>query len=156
MPKGENKKTKSQKTNPQNHNFQKKYMILFIFVLYSLNQIKAYTMKVKEKGHTLIITSNEGTLVEFIEKLEQQYESSLVDANLVIDLTTASYTVTEEEIEQFESLAIQHMEEANKSFIIVIESIDFNEFDGDLIIAPTLQEAHDLIEMDEIQRDLGF
>ncbi|KUF43622.1 ribonuclease Z [Myroides marinus] len=113
-------------------------------------------MKVKEKGHTLIITSNEGTLVEFIEKLEQQYESSLVDANLVIDLTTASYTVTEEEIEQFESLAIQHMEEANKSFIIVIESIDFNEFDGDLIIAPTLQEAHDLIEMDEIQRDLGF
>ncbi|MDR0193731.1 MAG: hypothetical protein LBI73_01300, partial [Myroides sp.] len=140
----------------QNHNFQKKYMILFIFVLYSLNQIKAYTMKVKEKGHTLIITSNEGTLVEFIEKLEQQYESSLVDANLVIDLTTASYTVTEEEIEQFESLAIQHMEEANKSFIIVIESIDFNEFDGDLIIAPTLQEAHDLIEMDEIQRDLGF
>jgi hypothetical protein len=131
-------------------------MILFIFVLYSLNQIKAYTMKVKEKGHTLIITSNEGTLVEFIEKLEQQYESSLVDANLVIDLTTASYTVTEEEIEQFESLAIQHMEEANKSFIIVIESIDFNEFDGDLIIAPTLQEAHDLIEMDEIQRDLGF
>jgi len=113
-------------------------------------------MKVKEKGHTLIITSNEGTLVEFIEKLEQQYESSLVDSNLVIDLTTASFTVTEEEIEQFESLAIQHMEEANKSFIIVIESIDFNEFDGDLIIAPTLQEAHDLIEMDEIQRDLGF
>lgn len=156
MPNGKNKKTKKQKTNPQNHNFQKKYMILFIFVLYSLNQIKAYTMKVKEKGHTLIITSNEGTLVEFIEKLEQQYESSLVDANLVIDLTTASYTVTEEEIEQFESLAIQHMEEANKSFIIVIESIDFNEFDGDLIIAPTLQEAHDLIEMDEIQRDLGF
>lgn len=113
-------------------------------------------MKVKEKGHTLIITSNEGTLAEFIEKLEQQYESSLVGANLVIDLTTASYTVTEEDIEQFESLAIQHMEEANKSFIIVIESIDFNEFDGDLIIAPTLQEAHDLIEMDEIQRDLGF
>ncbi len=150
------KKQNHRNTKQQNHNFQKKYMILFIFVLYSLNQIKAYTMKVKEKGHTLIITSNEGTLVEFIEKLEQQYQSSLVDANLVIDLTTASYTVTEEEIEQFESLAIQHMEEANKSFIIVIESIDFNEFDGDLIIAPTLQEAHDLIEMDEIQRDLGF
>ncbi|WP_121965159.1 ribonuclease Z [Myroides sp. N17-2] len=113
-------------------------------------------MKVKEKGHTLIITCNEGSLVEFIEKVEQQYESSFKQANLVIDLTNTSFVVEEEDIEQFESLAVQHMEEANKSFIIVIESIDFNEFDGDLIIAPSLQEAHDLIEMDEIQRDLGF
>lgn len=113
-------------------------------------------MKVKEKGHTLIITSNEETLSEFIEKLEQQYESSFKGANLVIDLTSASFEVSEEDIDEFESLAVRHIEEANKSFIIVIESIDFNEFDGDLIIAPTLQEAHDLIEMDEIQRDLGF
>lgn len=113
-------------------------------------------MKVKEKGHTLIITCNEGSLVEFVEKVEQQYVSSFKQANLVIDLTNASFEVEEEDIEQFESLAVQHMEEANKSFIIVIESIDFNEFDGDLIIAPSLQEAYDLIEMDEIQRDLGF
>ncbi|WP_025126115.1 hypothetical protein [Myroides odoratimimus] len=113
-------------------------------------------MKVKEKGHTLIITSDEGDIVTFLKKLEEQYEHSLVQSNLIIDLTKAKYTVSEEDIDEFESLAIQHMEEANKSFIIVIESIDFNEFDGDLIIAPTLQEAHDLIEMDEIQRDLGF
>ncbi|MFD0700447.1 ribonuclease Z [Myroides pelagicus] len=131
-------------------------MIVCIFVLYSLNQIKAYTMKVKEKGHTLIITSNEATLSEFVEKLEQQYESNLVGANLVIDLITASFVVTEEDIEQFENLAVKHIEEANRSFVIVVESIDFNEFDGDMIIVPTLLEAHDLIEMDEIQRDLGF
>lgn len=113
-------------------------------------------MKVKEKGHTLIITSNEATLSEFVEKLEQQYESNLVGANLVIDLITASFAVTEEDIEQFENLAVKHIEEANRSFVIVVESIDFNEFDGDMIIVPTLLEAHDLIEMDEIQRDLGF
>ena len=25
-----------------------------------------------------------------------------------------------------------------------------------LVVVPTLQEAHDIIEMDEIERDLGF
>ena len=113
-------------------------------------------MKVKEKGHTLIITSDEGDIVAFLKKLEEQYEHSLVQSNLILDLTKVKYDVLEEDLAYFESLAIQHIEEANKSFIIVIESIDFNEFDGDLIVAPTLQEAHDLIEMDEIQRDLGF
>ncbi|MDM1086553.1 ribonuclease Z [Myroides odoratimimus] len=113
-------------------------------------------MKVKEKGHTLIITSDEGDIITFLKKLEEQYEHSLVQSNLILDLTKVKYKVLEEDLECFESLAIRHIEEANKSFIIVMESIDFNEFDGDLIIAPTLQEAHDLIEMDEIQRDLGF
>ncbi|MDR0227953.1 MAG: ribonuclease Z [Flavobacteriaceae bacterium] len=113
-------------------------------------------MKVKEKGHTLIITANEETLQEFIEKLTQQYESSFKEANLIIDLTTASFAMNENEIEQFASIAIPHMEEENKSFVLVIEGIDFNEYDEDLIVVPTLQEAIDLIEMDEIQRDLGF
>ncbi|MCW2258640.1 MULTISPECIES: ribonuclease Z [Sphingobacterium] len=113
-------------------------------------------MKIKEKGHTLIVTSNEEDIVTFLKKLEEQYEYSLVQSNLIIDLTSVKYAVLEEDLECFETLAISHMEEANKSFIIVIESIDFNEFDGDLVIAPSLQEAHDLIEMDEIQRDLGF
>ncbi|MDR2222846.1 MAG: ribonuclease Z [Flavobacteriaceae bacterium] len=113
-------------------------------------------MKVKEKGHTLIITSNEETLQEFIEKLSQQYESSFKKSNLVIDLTTATFQMNEVEIEQFATIAIPHMEEVNKSFVLVIEGIDFNEYDEDLVVVPTLQEALDLIEMDEIQRDLGF
>ncbi|MDH6601158.1 hypothetical protein M2306_001852 [Myroides gitamensis] len=53
-----------------------------------------------------------------------------------------------------EELAIEHMENANKSFVIVLSEVNFNDFDGDLIVVPTKQEAFDLIEMDEIQRDL--
>ncbi len=113
-------------------------------------------MKIKEKGHTFIISSNEAEIETFIEKINQQYESNYTTHNLIIDLSHLGTNVSEEGIELFEELAIRHMEDANKSFVIVVSDIDFNEFDGDLIIVPTLQEAHDLIEMDEIQRDLGF
>lgn len=113
-------------------------------------------MKIKEKGHTIVVSSNEADIAAFVEKLSKQYESNFTTHNLIIDLTHSEAEVAEEDIELFEELAITHMEEANKSFVIVVSDIDFNEFDGDLIIVPTLQEAHDLIEMDEIQRDLGF
>jgi hypothetical protein len=32
----------------------------------------------------------------------------------------------------------------------------YNDFPEDLVLVPTLEEAHDFIEMERIQRDLGF
>jgi hypothetical protein len=39
---------------------------------------------------------------------------------------------------------------------LVAADLDYNQFDANLVVVPTLQEAFDLIEMDEIERDLGF
>ena len=36
------------------------------------------------------------------------------------------------------------------------ENIDFNNVPDTLIVVPSVLEAHDIIEMDEIERDLGF
>ena len=36
------------------------------------------------------------------------------------------------------------------------ENIDYNAVSSNLIVVPTLLEAHDIIEMEEIERDLGF
>ena len=43
-----------------------------------------------------------------------------------------------------------------KSFVIVAENIDYNAVSSNLIVVPSLLEAHDIIEMEEIERDLGF
>ena len=40
--------------------------------------------------------------------------------------------------------------------MIVAENIDFNDVPASLLVVPTLLEAHDMIEMEEIERDLGF
>ena len=43
-----------------------------------------------------------------------------------------------------------------KSFVVVSPHWISNELPEELVFVPTLQEAIDLIEMDEMQRDLGF
>jgi len=43
-----------------------------------------------------------------------------------------------------------------KSLVLVAESVDFNAAPQSIIVVPTLLEAQNLIEMDEIERDLGF
>jgi hypothetical protein len=39
---------------------------------------------------------------------------------------------------------------------LVVNDFDFNKVPTSLAIVPTKLEAHDIIEMEEIERDLGF
>ena len=55
----------------------------------------------------------------------------------------------------FSDLSKAH-QKGKKSFVIVADGIDFNVVPTKLIVVPSLQEAHDIIEMEEIERDLGF
>ncbi|WP_410879888.1 ribonuclease Z [Myroides sp. DW712] len=111
-------------------------------------------MKVTEKGHTKVIQLASETIEGFLQKITEQYKTQFMPFNLVLDLSGSQETLTDDTLETLEELAIEHMEEANKSFVIVLSAVNFNDFDGDLIVVPTKQEAFDLIEMDEIQRDL--
>jgi len=42
------------------------------------------------------------------------------------------------------------------SFVVVKSGIDIDDFPETLNIVPTLQEAEDVLEMEAIERDLGF
>ena len=42
------------------------------------------------------------------------------------------------------------------SFVIVANGIDIEAIPDDMNIVPTLVEANDIIEMENIERDLGF
>lgn len=43
-----------------------------------------------------------------------------------------------------------------QSFVIINAAIAIDEIPEELMVVPTLQEAVDVIEMEEIERDLGF
>jgi len=56
-----------------------------------------------------------------------------------------------------EFLRISNSHKANKrSFVIVTDKISYEETPEEITIVPTLIEALDLIEMEEIERDLEF
>ena len=110
-------------------------------------------MKVDKKGHTTIIKDTQGNVVSFLEKVTNEL-GSFKTQNIILDVTH-NKNVTLKDIKAFSSLSKLHRKE-KKSFVIVAENIDFNEVPTKLIVVPSLLEAHDIIEMEEIERDLGF
>ncbi|SHE75700.1 hypothetical protein SAMN05444278_10555 [Psychroflexus salarius] len=49
-----------------------------------------------------------------------------------------------------------HYKSNKKSFVLVAPQIDVHQIPEELAIVPTLNEAFDIIEMENIERDLGF
>lgn len=110
-------------------------------------------MKVKESGHTIIIKDTEGNVKTFLEKVTNQY-ASFKNHNLILDITHDK-TTDINAIKTFSELSKKHLK-AKKSFVIVAHNIDFNNIPSSITVVPSLLEAHDIIEMEEIERDLGF
>ena len=45
---------------------------------------------------------------------------------------------------------------AQKSFVLVNKAVHIDHVPEELMVVPTLEEAKDVIDLEEIQRDLGF
>ena len=110
-------------------------------------------MKVDKKGHTTIIKETRGDIKAFIENIATEYKT-FEKQNLILDVSN-DQKVGMSDLVNFKDLVKQH-QKAKKSLVIVAENIDFNETPDYLIVVPSVLEAQDIIEMDEIQRDLGF
>ena len=110
-------------------------------------------MKVEEKGHTITIKDTQKDIAAFRDKVTSEY-NSFKERNMILDLTQDK-DISLDDILSFLELSNRHRK-AKKSFVMVASDLDFNEVPDEMIVVPTLLEAHDIIEMEEIERDLGF
>ncbi|MEN9323335.1 MAG: hypothetical protein RIT03_269 [Bacteroidota bacterium] len=110
-------------------------------------------MKVEHQKHSVIIKDTQGNLESFVEKLSHEYKS-FEKENIILDLTQYK-ELTLKQLNLFLALSKTH-KASKKSFVLVANDIDFNLISDKLSIVPSQLEAHDLIELDEIERDLGF
>ena len=110
-------------------------------------------MKVDHKGHTTIIRNTQGSTARFREKVVQEYHS-FQKQNLILDLSQDN-DLTMEDVKSFATLTKTHAKE-KKSLILVADRVNYNAVPNSITLVPTVLEAHDIIEMDEIERDLGF
>jgi len=108
-------------------------------------------MKTEDKDTTIIIKKDSESFEELAIQIGEQL-SSMTDKNIIIDLDDIE--IRPSSLIPFEELARFQMSQ-KKSFVIVAD-IDFDEVDDAMIVVPTLQEAFDMIQMEEIERDLGF
>lgn len=108
-------------------------------------------MIITKQGTTSIVTREATTFEQFMERLHKEYPKLQHD-HLIIDLFSLE-GITHVEIADFLSLSKDHRAH-RKSFVIVSRSVAIDKVPDELSVVPTLQEAHDIIEMEEIERDL--
>lgn len=110
-------------------------------------------MKTTKKENYLILEDEKDDVKSFASFLESIYDSIKKD-NLVIDILKYG-ELSLEELLTFLKLSDKHRK-AKKSFVIVNDTINIAHVPDELSVVPTLREAGDVIEMEEIERDLGF
>ena len=75
--------------------------------------------------------------------------------NIVVDLS-ALEKITAGHVMEFSELSVYNKEHVSKSFVVLIGSLDSNTLADTTSVAPPLPEALDLIDMEEVERDLGY
>ena len=88
-----------------------------------------------------------------LNSIAQEF-SSLKENHIVIKLSD-NLNISEEILSLFLDKA-KALKKNGMSFVVVKTGIDVDDFSEELNIVPTLQEAEDVLEMEAIERDLGF
>ncbi|MEE4000376.1 hypothetical protein V1T75_08495 [Tenacibaculum sp. FZY0031] len=110
-------------------------------------------MNIINKTDYTLITAEENTFSNFIESFENEY-LNLTGKNLII-VISEEFNASNKNILLFLKYAEQHQNNGT-SFVVVSKDVTIDDFPETFNIVPTLVEAEDVIEMENIQRDLGF
>ncbi|MEM6684897.1 MAG: ribonuclease Z [Bacteroidota bacterium] len=110
-------------------------------------------MILDKQENLLIITQESSNIIALVQKIEAQYDEIKND-NIIVNLFSLG-NLTKSDLVEFLQLSKKHRA-AKHSFVIVTNKISTDDLPEAIMTVPTLQEAFDIIEMEEIERDLGF
>lgn len=110
-------------------------------------------MKVTKKEGYKILEDEKDDVKDFASFLTSHHKAFRRD-NVVIDILKYG-ELSIEELLLFLELSNEHRQ-GKKSFVIANDVINVDRVPEELTVVPTLMEAEDVIQMEEIERDLGF
>lgn len=110
-------------------------------------------MRIIEREVSKVLKDEQNDFSNYVAFLKRE-KKQLLDDNLVLDLSE----VEDLDIESLVSLLpyAEAFRDRKRSFVVVTSAVDISEVPGELNVVPTLGEAEDLVQMEEIERDLGF
>ncbi|GFD74529.1 MULTISPECIES: hypothetical protein [Tenacibaculum] len=110
-------------------------------------------MNITDKTNYTLVTSDEKTFSDFFESFENEHVN-LTDKNLIV-VISEEFNPSNKNILLFLEYAEKHQNNGT-SFVVISKDVTIDDFPETFNIVPTLIEAEDVIEMENIQRDLGF
>lgn len=111
-------------------------------------------MKIENHPDYVVLEDEKNDISSFASFIESQVPSKYKGQNVVLNLLKYDSL---ELLELLMFLKVSNLHRKTKhSFVIVNDAISMDEIPYEMIVVPTVQEAGDIIEMEEIERDLGF
>jgi len=113
-------------------------------------------MQIRQEEHTTIFSweSTDPIGADFRNLVKGHYKN-MSQQNIIVDLSARKKLQTHHILE-FSELSAYNKDQVNKSFVLVVGEMSIDALPEDISTAPTLLEALDLIDMEEIERDLGY
>ena len=106
-----------------------------------------------KEGNTTIVFQEKTDLQTFLKNLRGAYPRIRQD-HLIINLFSFG-ALRMGDVLEFLELSNEHRA-SGKSFVLVSNAVAYDQVPDEMNLVPTLQEARDLIEMEEIERDLDL
>jgi len=110
-------------------------------------------MIINRDGNITLITQEKASVEKLVTTIEETYDN-YKNYHLIIQLSSLE-TILKTDIIEFLRLSNNHRA-AKKSFVVITTQLDLDELPEEIIVVPTVEEAYDIIEMEDIERDLGF
>lgn len=111
-------------------------------------------MKITNFPNYVVLEDEKFDIKDFVSFLEKQIKDKYQNQNVVVNLLPyKSFEL--KDLLLFLKISDEHRKNKN-SFVLVNNLIEIDDIPPELVVVPTLQEAGDIIEMEEIERDLGF
>lgn len=107
---------------------------------------------IKEGKYTHLKATQES--VQELSIVANNYHSENSREHLIIDFSE-NINVNIEELFLFLKLS-EACRKNGTSFVLICKDIDIDDVPDEINVVPTLTEALDILEMDAIERDLGF
>ena len=110
-------------------------------------------MILDKEGNVTTVLHENISLNKFISNFRDIYPKIMND-HIIINLFSFAKP-TSNDVLEFLELSDAHRK-TKKSFVLVTEKVSYDEVPDSICVVPTIQEAKDIIEMEEIERDLDF
>ena len=113
-------------------------------------------MQISQHDNTTVFSwdSSDPIGVDFRNLVKGHYKN-MHQQNIVIDLSEIK-SLKPKHVLEFSELNTYNTKKVLKSFVVVVGTMSVSQLPDDIATAPTLQEALDIVDMEEIERDLGY
>lgn len=111
-------------------------------------------MKIENHPNFVVLEDEKDDISDFASFIDSQVPKKYKGQNVVLNLLKYDSLELPQLLLFLETSTVHRR--TKQSFVIVNDAIEVDDIPYEMIVVPTIQEAEDIIEMEDIERDLGF